>query len=184
VAIKWKDASLIGNATLSSNLRKCLLNTGSLIKHLEYSSSNKISLNVEAQSWGKPYPEESKLLAVRSSGYCLIREIFLTCNDQPWVYARTIIPPHTLLGAKRLAYWGKQPLGDYLFSNKLIYRGNIEIAGVKISNIPYEPIYNLDIDEDNLLWGRRSIFNIRNRPLLLIEFLLPEAIKCINSLKK
>ena len=184
MTIKWRNTHLIGNTPLSANLRKCLLNTGSLIKQLEHSSSNKISLSVEAQSWRKPRPEESKLLAVRSGGYSLIREIFLTCNDLPWVYARTIIPPCTLLGAKRLAYWGKQPLGDYLFSNKLIYRNNIEIAGVKISNIPYQPIYNLDIDEGNLLWGRRSIFNIRNKPLLLIEFLLPEAIKCINSLKK
>ena len=182
--IKWKDARLIANNSLSSNIRKCLLDTGSLIRHLEYFSSNRISLNIEAQSWKKPHSDESKLLAVRSSGYSLIREIFLTCNNLPWAYARTVIPPHTLLGAKRLAHWGSQPLGDYLFSNKLIYRRNIETAGVKTSNIPYEPIYNIDIDEDSLLWGRRSIFHIRNKPLLLIEFLLPEAIKCINFLKK
>ncbi len=184
MVIKWKNASLPRNTLLSDDVRKCLLNTGSLIKYLEYSSSNKISLRIEAQSWKKPHPDESRLLAIRISGYSLIREIFLSCNNQPWVYARTIIPARTLLGAKKLAYWGKQPLGNYLFSNKLIYRGNIEIAGVKTSNIPYEPIYNLVIDEDNLLWGRRSIFYIRNKPLLLIEFLLPEAIKCINSLRK
>lgn len=182
--IKWKNAALIDTHILSDNLRKCLLNTGSLIKYLQHSSAHKISLSIESQSWRKPQTDESQLLAVRNNSYGLIREIFIHCNDQPWVYARTIIPTRTLLVAKRLAYWGKQPLGNYLFANKFIYRGNIEITKMKTANIPYQAIYNLDIDENNLLWGRRSIFNIRHKPLLLIEFLLPDAIKCINSLKK
>ena len=184
MAIKWKDASLIDNTSLSGNLRACLFDTGSLIKHLDNFSPEKISLTLEAQSWGKPYPDESKILHLRSGGYSLLRETFLMCGTNPWVYARTIIPPHTLLGSRRLAYWGTKPLGYYLFSDKLTYRGKIEIAELKTSTIPYPPIYNLAIEEDNLLWGRRSIFYIKGKPLLLTEIFLPEAIKCINSLKK
>ena len=161
-----------------------MLDTGSLIKHLEYYSPEKISLTLEAKSWGKPQPDESKILQLRNGGYALLRETFLTCGSHPWVYARTIIPPQTLLGSRRLAHWGNKPLGDYLFSDKLTYRGKIEIAELKTSNIPYSPIYNLAIEEDSTLWGRRSFFYIRNKPLLLTEIFLPEAIKCINSLKK
>jgi len=175
---------LIGDAPISGDLRACLLEPGSLIKHLEKFSPQEISLSLEAQLWKRPHPDESKLLDLRSGGYGLLRESFLTCDAHPWVYARTIIPPRTLLGSRRLAHWGNKPLGYYLFSDKLTYRDKIEIARIKTSNIPYEPIYNLAIEEDNLLWGRRSIFYIRNKPLLLIEILLPEAIKCINSLKK
>ena len=174
----------IGNARISGDLRACLLEPGSLIKHLEKFSPQEISLSLEAQLWKRPHPDESKLLDLRSGGYGLLRESFLTCDTHPWVYARTVIPPRTLLGSRRLAHWGNKPLGYYLFSDKLTYRGKIEIARIKTSNIPYDPIYNLAVEEDNLLWGRRSIFYIKNKPLLLIEILLPEAIKCINSLQK
>ena len=160
-----------------------MLDTASLIKHLEYYSPEKISLTLEAQSWGKPYPDESKILHLRNGSYALLRETFLTCVDDPWVYARTIIPPQTLLASRRLAHWGNEPLGNYLFSDKLTYRGKIEIAELKTSNTPYSPIYNLAIEEDSTLWGRRSFFYIRNKPLLLTEIFLPEAIKCINSSK-
>jgi len=182
--IKWKDTMLIGDTPVSGDLLACLLEPGSLIKHLEKFSPREISLSLETQLWKKPHPDESKLLGLRSGGYSLLRETFLTCDAHPWVYARTIIPPHTLLGSRRLAHWGNKPLGHYLFSDKLTYRGKIEIARIKTSNIPYDPIYNLAIEEDHLLWGRRSIFYIKNKPLLLIEILLPEAIKCINSPKK
>ncbi len=184
MGIKWKDANLFGKPSFTGNLRECLLDTGSLIKHLENFSPEKISLSLEAQSWKKPYPDESKILNLRSGSYGLLRETFLTCDAHPWVYARTFIPPRTLLGSRRLAFWGNKPLGYYLFSDKLTYRGKIEIAELKTSTIPYPPIYNLAIEEDNLLWGRRSIFYIKERPLLLTEIFLPEAIKCINSLKK
>ena len=184
MGIKWKDANLFGKPSFTGNLRECLLDTGSLIKHLEKFSPEKISLSLEAQSWKKPYPDECKILNLPSGSYALLRETFLNCNTHPWVYARTIIPPRTLLGSRRLAHWGNKPLGYYLFSDKLTYRGKIEIAELKTSNIPYPPIYNLAIEEDNVLWGRRSIFYIKEKPLLLTEIFLPEAIKCINSLKK
>jgi len=184
VSIKWKDAGFIGNSSITANLRACMLDTGSLIKHLEYYSPERILLTLEAQSWGKPHPDESKILNLRNAGYGLLRETFLTCGDHPWVYARTIIPPQTLMGSRILAHWGNKPLGNYLFADKLTYRGKIEIAELKTSNAPYSPIYNLAIEEDNTLWGRRSFFYIKNKPLLLTEIFLPEAIKCISSLKK
>jgi len=184
VTIKWKDAGFIGNSPITANLRACMLDTGSLIEHLEQYSPEKISLTLEAQSWGKPHADESKILHLRSGAYGLMRETFLTCGDRPWVYARTIIPPQTLQGSRRLVRWGNQPLGNYLFSDKLTYRGKIEIAELKTSTTPYSPIYNLAIAEDSTLWGRRSLFYIRNKPLLLTEIFLPEAIKCIDTLKK
>lgn len=182
--IKWKDANAFGEPSFIGDLRECLLDTGSLIKHLENFAPEKISLSLEAQSWKKPYIDESKILNLRSGSYSLLRETFLTCGTSPWVYARTIIPPGTLQGSRWLAHLGNKPLGYYLFSDRLIYRGNIEIAELRTATIPYPPIYNLALEEDNILWGRRSIFYIKKKPLLLTEIFLPEAIKCINSLKK
>ena len=184
MGIQWNETNLFGETSLTGDLRACLLDTGSLIKHLEKFSPEKISLSLEAQSWKKPYPDESKILNLRSGGYSLLRETFLTCDAKPWVYARTTIPPRTLLGSRRLAHWGNKPLGYYLFADKLTYRGKIEIAKLKTSTILYPPIYNLTIEESNILWGRRSIFYIKEKPLLLTEIFLPEAIKCIRSLKK
>ncbi len=182
--IKWKAANLTGNTAISSNLRICLLDTGSLIRHLERFSPENISLHVEAQSWKKPRRDESNALKLRSGSYVFLRETFLMCNTSPWVYARTIIPPDTLSGSRRLAHWGSKPIGYYLFSDKSTYRGAIGVSEIKLSDIPYHPIYNLAIDENDTLWARRSIFYIKNKPLLLIEIFLPDSITCINALKK
>ena len=53
MTIKWKDAGFIGGSSITANLRACMLDTGSLIKHLEYYSPEKISLTLEGKSWTK-----------------------------------------------------------------------------------------------------------------------------------
>lgn len=168
---------------MNADLRKCLLNTGPLIMHLEKFSTANISLNLETQFYGRAQHNGSAILGLSDGDCVLLREVFLLCNNHPWVYARTTIPTTTLQSAPKLAHWGDKPLGNYLFSDKFIYRGKIEIAKIKMISIPYRPIKKLALKQDDFLWGRRSIFYIKNKPLLVTEIFLPEAVKYI-SLKR
>ena len=67
----------------------------------------------------------------------------------------------------------QKPLGEILFNNNKIFRENIKYAKIPL----YNELYNkakkhCDIYSD--LYGRQSIFYVKNKPLLLIEVFLPD----------
>lgn len=179
--IRWRSGRVCSSRKIYGKLRNCLLGKGSLIQYLERFAPEKLSLLVTTQSYKKPHLNESNILNLRRGEYVLLRETLLTCHAQPWVHARTVVPLRTLRSARRLASWDDQPLSDYLFSHRFIYRGDIEIFMPEIVDIPYNRLQSFIVDHDSLLWARRSVFYIKNKPLLLTEIFLPEAIKCINS---
>lgn len=184
VRIKWKPVAVFGGGVLSGNLRTCLLNTGSLMANLKNFSLEQIHLDLQTQSYKKPHHDEAKKLGLRSGEFVLLREVFLKCNIVPWIYARTAIPIGTLQNIPRLANLGDTPLGNYLFSNKFTYRGPIQIGTLKITHSPYKLIANICSNKDSVLWGRRSVFYIKNRSLLITEIFLPKAMLPLDPMKK
>ena len=178
--IKWKPATVFSATKLSGNLRTCLLDTGSLIANLKKFSLERVYLNLQTQLYKKPHYDEAKTLGLRNGEFVLLREVFLTCNILPWIYARTAIPNCTLHTVPKLANWGDMPLGNYLFSDKFTYRGKMEIGTLKMLHNPYKLMANISANKDSVLWGRRSVFYIKNQPLLITEIFLPEAIQSLG----
>jgi len=183
--IRWHSINNRKLHSITKPLRACLQETGSLTQHLAKFCKDDLQLRLKNQSWQRPLQDETKILKLRMGEYALVREIYFKCNKIPWVYARSIIPTRTLRGAqRRLAHWGDRSLGSYLFSEHTIFRGKIDIATIPQKNRLFKlAIDNLN-DENKILWGRRSIFYIKNKPLLVVEIFLPEAIKCINTLNR
>jgi len=118
---------------------------------------------------------EAKTLGMRRSRRALVREVHLLCNDEPWVFARTVIPPHTLKGRlRRLAKLGKKPLGAVLFADKSMERLEMEIACIEPGQQLYQlATHHLAISSQPI-WGRRSVFRLNNRPLIVSEIFLPQ----------
>jgi chorismate--pyruvate lyase len=78
--------------------------------------------------------------------------------------ARTVIPHSTLTGAERqLLALNNKPLGEFLFSHKNMSRNSIQIKRGRV--------------DQNLIWGRRSIFKLNNKPLLVSEYFLPSLLE-------
>ena len=126
------------------------------------------------QGWDRPLASEAKLLKVRSSDAALIREVELLCNDDPLVFARTIIPASSLSGeARKLSYLGEKPLGAMLFSDPSTQRKKVEIARI----IPRHPLYSAAVDHlpemPAELWGRRTLFVYAGKQILVNEIFLP-----------
>jgi len=182
LSLRWRPAGQINPRTLPSSLRKLLLENGSLTQQLESCCPGKLCLELTGQSWRRPLYDEAKTLALPAGAYTLVREIYLKCNNLPWVYGRSIIPASTFTGAeRRLAHWGQRSLGDYLFSERKARRGQIEIARI----LPKDRLFllavkNMDTEAAEL-WGRRSMFYIKDKPLLVVEIFLADVIKCMNS---
>ena len=108
--------------------------------------------------------------AIRS----IVRESCLSCNNKKLVYARTVIPRKTLkVQNHTLTRLGKKPLGEVLFNNNKIFRENIKYAKIPLYNeLHNKAKKHCDIYSD--LYGRQSIFYVKNKPLLLIEVFLPD----------
>ncbi len=142
--------------------RSWLTDSGSLTKRLIELSDGDFRVEVVRQGWQRPTRSEAKALGMGSREKALIREVQLIGNDQPWVYARTIIPATTLTGRHRtLKLLGNRSLGSLLFSDRSMRRGPLQISRLKLS------------DDKTPVWARRSLFYLADKPLLVCEVFLP-----------
>jgi len=121
-----------------------------------------------------PLPSEKKLLKLARSEKSMIREVELYCDDQPWVFARTLIPVSSLSGgARRLAHLGDKPLGAVLFADPTTERELVQIAKL----LPRHPLFGAATDhlkeQPDELWGRRTLFQFARKPILVNEIFLP-----------
>jgi chorismate--pyruvate lyase len=93
-------------------------------------------------------------------------------GGMPWVYARSIIPISTLTGRLRsLRHLDNQPLGALLFNDPTMRRESVEIACHTNANAQM-PLALREIQSP--MWGRRSVFRLDNKPMLVSEIFLPD----------
>jgi chorismate--pyruvate lyase len=110
------------------------------------------SLRVCSQETTQPHSHETALLG--DNQVYIAREVLLFGNQNPVVFARSIVPitPDT----EALLSIGSKPLGEVLFNDSSIQRQSLQIT--QAQNI----------------WGRRSIFKFKNSKILVSEFFLDE----------
>jgi chorismate--pyruvate lyase len=139
---------------------------------------NDFTVHVLSQEWVKPQFQEAQLLGVPPQQKVLLRQVQLKCAQQVLVYARSIIPLQTLQGKhRRLKYLGNKPLGGYLFANPGLEREQQQLATI----LPRDPLFDIALSDStgdcDCIWGRRSLFKIDGKSLLVSEFFLPSLIR-------
>jgi chorismate--pyruvate lyase len=148
-----------------------LLNRGSLTQHLTAASKGNFRMQILNQRVQRPHLSEQALLAMPHRRLALVREVLLYGNNQPWVFARSILPLSTLSGPhRRLRLLDNRPLGALLFADPTMRRGAMQISRLKAGNLPLSAFLS---DSETALWGRRSVFYISHKPLLVSEIFLP-----------
>ena len=104
----------------------------------------------------------------------IVRQVQLLCDGQPWIYARTVIPVTSLRGRlQRLAHLGTRPLGGMLFADPAMRRGTVQLARICAGQALYAMATSSLQQPPAEIWGRRSVFRIANKPLLVSEIFLP-----------
>ncbi|TQV82568.1 chorismate lyase [Exilibacterium tricleocarpae] len=158
-----------GNRRPAAHLRRWLLDRGSLTQHLICASQGRFAVQVLHQAIGCPRPGEARALGLGPRRRALIREVILYGRDQPWVFARSILPLSTLTGRQRaLRRLDDRPLGALLFKDPSMRRGPIEMAPI----LPAHGILPLHLQHPQPAWGRRSVFYLDAKPLLVCEIFL------------
>lgn len=127
-------------------------------------------MRVISQRWQKLEAKEAAAMKLNNVRSALIRQVLLCCNEQPLVYARTVIPVTTIQGAqRRYANIGNRPLGAMLFADRTMKREEVQVAMLAAKHEA-----NKYTEIGGPIWGRRSVFRVSGKPLLVSEFFLPE----------
>lgn len=172
----WRDAQ---GCSLSENLKSWLLDPNSLTARLK---SHCHQFRVELLGQRIEICQENESVALISSGEkVLVREVLLFCDEKPQVFARSLLPLSSLTGAEQaLANLGTQSLGQVLFNNPSLERQTIEVAEFNAVSSVGKLAKHLQLSSSYLplpenLWGRRSIFVLESKPLMVAEVFLPGA---------
>ncbi len=151
-------------------MRRWLLDEDSLTARLLAASDGDFRVRLIAQSWRRPLTDEALALSLRPGERALIREVALECHGEPWVFARSVVPTATLRGELRhLRQFGSRSLGALLFARPGTVRGDFEVARIQ----PGDSLLPGLFGTSQPAWARRSVFRLRNRPLLVQEVFLP-----------
>lgn len=172
---RWKPGRYFLRRSIPRGLSCWLLDTASLTLRLQRLCPGKFQVRVLSQVRGTPGIDEAQVLGMLPGKLAIIRQVHLLCDGQPWVYARTVIPVTSLRGKlQRLAHLGTRPLGGMLFADPGMQRGRVELARILMGQPVYKAATCHLRHRPVEIWGRRSVFRLFNRPLLVSEVFLPD----------
>jgi len=158
----WRDNHLPSSLEPPHELWSWLRDHSSLTRRLQALCAGRgFRVEVIDERLHRPRRSEAVLLGLPPRRVAWVRQVWLCCGDQRWVYARTVIPVETLRGPNAgLTRLGNRPLGAFLFSHPRVRRGRMQVARGAVP------------EGSTPLFGRRSLFYLRGRPLLVSEFFL------------
>lgn len=178
---RWQNKETARLSLHDKRLYSFLFQKGSLTRYIQRRCKGAFHIEIKTETWCYPMPDEIRLLALRNHENTFIREAWLKCGNQTLVYARTVIPQKTLKGKSYiLTKLGTKPLGEILFNDNTTYRTNMRYAKIPVQcGLHKEATNNTDVTSE--LWGRQSLFYIKNKPLLVIEVFLPAILECTQN---
>jgi chorismate--pyruvate lyase len=175
----WHVASRLYRREVPEAVLRWLLDPASLTRRIQSACHGCFRVEVLFQGWARPQHNEARELGMRQGSEGFVREVHLLCDGHPWVFARTVIPRTTLTGPRRcLTRLKSRPLGAVLFADPSMKRGPVEIARLS----PCDKLYPVAIRHlarrPETIWGRRSLFTLGGKPLLVSEIFLPDIPPC------
>ena len=172
-ALRWQFLHLCPRGSVPEAWRPWLEDRGSLTRRLRVASDGDFAVRVLRQRFGRPATSEARTLGLDQRRWALIREVVLTGYGDPWVYARSVLPLTTLSGRLRhLRQLDDCPLGQVLFNDGSMRRDPVQVARLPGAALP-AGVRSGGESHPARLWGRRSVFHLDGKPLLVAEFFLP-----------
>jgi len=167
---RWYRRRQLFSRGVPANIQTWLFDPASLTARLKQKCVAGFRVEVLSQTVAKPRLDELRVLGMKTGSYAIVRQVRLCCGHACWVYARTVIPFSTLKGKQRLyANLGVRPLGAMLFADRTMQRDEVMVTTLGTSQLPE----GLGLQAQDAIWGRRSVFRVGGKPLLVSEYFLP-----------
>lgn len=133
-------------------------------------SDDRLSLEVMREEATDLGPLQAGVL---TSSRGVVREVVLSGNAQPWVFAQTLIPVATISAYPWLTRMGGRPLGDALFHREDVTRTPLQFAQLVAGMPLFDRVADLGLLAGAAaLWARRSYFVLGAERLLITEVFL------------
>lgn len=175
----WFRRHRIRLSSVPAETRDWLLDPRSLTGRLQAVCAGRFHVEVVAQRWSHPQTWESRELGVRPGRNSLVRQVYLCCDHKAWVFARTVIPAATLSGReRRLGNLKERPLGGVLFASPTLKRVGLTIERLVPGDALYAAAARGAGIAPPVIWGRRSLFRINGKVLMVSEYFLPGIPQC------
>ena len=93
---QWQPAGRFSSEELPGDVRSWVTDEGSLTDRLTALGRGEFRVERLLQDWQEPLPSEQRLLDLPQGQLGLVREVALTLNDMPVVFARSVFPESSL----------------------------------------------------------------------------------------
>jgi chorismate--pyruvate lyase len=162
---------------LSREYNVWLIDIGSLTARLQRRYA-KFSVQAMAINYAKPTQEEAAILHLPGYNTALIREVMLLGENQPVVFAHSVLPRQSLRGPwNMLGRLGDKPLGAILFANPKVKRTPLSYKKLSSNHTLYKHATQHLTQKPSYLWGRRSIFSFNCANIMVTEIFLPQLLE-------
>jgi chorismate--pyruvate lyase len=151
-----------------------------LTRRLRTLCESSFRVQVLGEDWRKPFCGEARLLRVHSPRRAWVREVVLFAGDSPLVLARSVIPREGLRHTQ-LVTLGQRPLGEWLFAHAQLQRLSLEFTRVEPQEWCSDLAQALGLQVP--VWGRRSLYRVPRRQLLVCEFFLPPLLRLSSDVR-
>lgn len=167
---RWFQRRQLFSKHVPAGIQSWLFDPASLTARLKQKCATGFRVEVLSQANQRPRLDEFRVLGMETGSHALVRQVRLCCGGACWVYARTVIPFATLRGKRRIyANLGARPLGAMLFADRTMQRDEVMVTSLTGDKLPK----GLGLEANDTVWGRRSVFRVGGRPLLVSEYFLP-----------
>lgn len=173
-ALRWMDRLDAWLPAAPAAAAAWLREPGLLTERLRACCAGETGLVLVSESEAPLAADDAELLRAPGSS-AFVREIELTCDGRPWVFAQTLVPPATLARQRWLACLGRAALGERLASAPGLERGPLEFTRLVAGDRLYRRALRDRGNPPAALWARRSWFAIEGDRLLVQEVFLPES---------
>ena len=130
-------------------------------------------MRLEGQGLAKPFLADARQLKQRHQCHALIREVLLEVGGKPLVFARSTLSQKTAHALNELTHLGNKPLGEVIFAYPNLQRLSLDIAKIYVNQLKKGLRENLDLNGQNVIWGRRNTYQINQHAFIVNEFFLP-----------
>jgi chorismate--pyruvate lyase len=150
--------------------------TGSLTQKIEQVIDQKLEVLVLRDCRQSLDSDEGRYFHFKIK-HCRVREVLLCVNGVPLVMARSVIPTMSSSGSNHeVLRLGKKPLGAVLFAKTRMHSHKKplrEIACLDQQSTLWKKCVRLYPDLPSASWARRTLYQLKGRPLLVSEIFLP-----------
>jgi len=165
----WRPVKQLTTGDLDPNIRRWLLDDGSLTGRLIDQQRGPFRVVRLYQGWEVPLPSERRLLQLEHRQLAIVREVALHQGNEAVVFARSVLPISSLTGSlAHLRRLQNRPLGAILFKNAGMRRSPFEVSQIA-GDCDYIPRALHQRDD---AWARRSRFSIEGSNLMVSEVFL------------